>query len=150
MKKYLFAALGFGFFAVSAFGIPDGLIVPGRLKITVDRFDNSRGSALVALYRKGDKLYSLDTAFRTGRSGIENGRAVVAFENLPHGRYAAIAAHDENDNGKVDHHWYGPPAEQVGLSNGAEFSISTGRPGFEEMAFEYSSAVTAQIIHLKK
>jgi uncharacterized protein (DUF2141 family) len=47
------------------------------------------------------------------------GNIVVTFHNLPPGRYAVSAFHDENDNGRLDTDTVGFPTEGIGFSNEA-------------------------------
>jgi uncharacterized protein (DUF2141 family) len=59
-------------------------------------------------------------------------RCTVIFGNLEPGRYAAIAFHDENRNGKLDKNFLGVPAEPYGFSNSARGFL--GPPTFRDAA----------------
>jgi uncharacterized protein (DUF2141 family) len=48
---------------------------------------------------------------------------------LPPGRYAIIAFHDENDNGRLDESPWGVPTEAYGFSNDAQGFLTA--PSFE-------------------
>jgi uncharacterized protein (DUF2141 family) len=56
----------------------------------------------------------------------------VVFSNLEPGRYAAIAFHDENDNGKLDQNFLGVPNEPYGFSNDAQGFLAP--PAFDAAA----------------
>jgi uncharacterized protein (DUF2141 family) len=56
----------------------------------------------------------------------------VVFSNLEPGRYAAVAFHDENGNGKLDKNFLGVPAEPYGFSNNAQGFL--GAPTFGDAA----------------
>lgn len=72
--------------------------------------------------------------------------AHATFSDLPAGRYAIAAYLDSNGNHKLDRHWFGSPSEPYGFSNNARNTFSA--PGFEQAAFELSSAPVLQTIHL--
>ena len=56
----------------------------------------------------------------------------MVFSNLGSGRYAAVALHDENGNGKLDKNFLGVPAEPYGFSNNVQGFLSP--PSFDEAA----------------
>lgn len=62
------------------------------------------------------------------------GDASVTIHNLPPGKYAAIAFHDENNNGALDVDPTGAPAEGYGVSNDAR--DPSGPPQFGKAAFD--------------
>jgi uncharacterized protein (DUF2141 family) len=73
------------------------------------------------------------------------GNQQAVFKDLPPGRYAAIAYHDENANGKLDLRFGMIPAEGYGLSNNPEVF---GPPSFEHASFELDDAGTRIEIRL--
>jgi uncharacterized protein (DUF2141 family) len=107
----------------------------GVLTIRIVNLKNNHGQALVFLFRAEDKMPK--NPFRQERAVIVNGNAVVTFENLPYREYAAIAVHDENSDGKVDH-LLGFPNETLGFSNGWQLSIFSGMPSFEKLKFQFT------------
>ena len=56
------------------------------------------------------------------------------FSNLAPGRYAAIAFHDENGNGKLDKNFLGVPTEPYGFSNNVQGFL--GPPTFDAAALD--------------
>jgi hypothetical protein len=50
----------------------------------------------------------------------------VVFSNVQPGRYAAIAFHDENGNGKPDKNFLGVPTEPYGFSNNVQGFLGPG------------------------
>jgi uncharacterized protein (DUF2141 family) len=103
-----------------------------RLTIVAGNFKNDVGNAVVNLFRTHDDLPK--TPFRTMTAKITNGRAVVTFEDVPAGYYAAILFHDENSNGVIDHR-FGFPKEPMGFSNNWRLSLFSGMPTFEKLKF---------------
>jgi uncharacterized protein (DUF2141 family) len=63
----------------------------------------------------------------------EDGAYEATFTALPAGEYAAVAVHDENDNGKLDNGLLGFGGERFGFSNGVRPML--GWPDFEAAAF---------------
>jgi uncharacterized protein (DUF2141 family) len=60
------------------------------------------------------------------------GSQSIVFTQLPPGRYAVIAFHDENDNGLLDANVLGIPVEAYGFSNNAQGLL--GAPSFDAAA----------------
>jgi uncharacterized protein (DUF2141 family) len=60
------------------------------------------------------------------------GSQSITFRQLPPGRYAIIAFHDENDNGLLDANALGVPLEGYGFSNDAQGFLSA--PSFDAAA----------------
>jgi len=98
-------------------------------------FKHDKGVAIVNLFRAEDNLPK--EPFRQERVTIINGIAIVKFENLEYGVYAAIAFHDENSNGELDHSW-GIPSEPIGFTNRWKLSLFSGMPNFNKLKFIFS------------
>lgn len=110
-----------------------------KLVIKVSDFETSEGVAIVNLFRESDDL--LKKPFMTLKGTIADGSSEIIFENLPKGSYAAIAYHDENSNGTLDHK-LGFPNEPMGFSNSWELGLFTGMPTFKKLKFDHDSQVT--------
>ena len=67
------------------------------------------------------------------------------FHNMPAGRYAVLAYHDENGNGKLDMIMGMFPDEGWGLSNDPTV---IGPPRFEASAFDVAEPETGVIVPL--
>ena len=65
------------------------------------------------------------------RNKTEPGVSKV-FSNVQPGRYAAIAFHAENGNGKLDKNFLGVPTEPYGFSNNVQGFL--GPPTFDDAA----------------
>jgi len=59
----------------------------------------------------------------SGDAVAQAGVTVITVRNLPPGRYAVQAFHDENDNHRVDRALFGIPKEGVGFSNDAPIGL---------------------------
>ena len=116
-----------------------------ELRITVEGIRSTRGTVLIGLYdsprtflkavEAADKPSFLIDPDRFGAVALRANTALksaVVFTNLDPGRYAAVALHDENGNGKLDKTFLGAPAEPYGFSNNAEGFLSL--PSFDDAA----------------
>jgi len=72
----------------------------------------------------------------SGDAVAQAGVTMVTVRNVPPGRYAAQAFHDENDNHRVDRALFGIPKEGVGFSNDAP--IGLGPPKWGDAVFSIS------------
>lgn len=76
------------------------------------------------------------------------GTTVAVVPGVPAGRYAALAYHDRNANGKVDRNLIGIPTEDVGFSNGALKGLV--KPKFADAAFDHGVAAQRISFALRK
>jgi uncharacterized protein (DUF2141 family) len=109
------------------------------LTVIVTNFQNAKGHAVVHLFREQDDIP--DKPFITIKASIKAGVGKTIFENLPIGSYAAIAYHDENDNGTLDHK-LAFPSEPMGFSNGWKLRLFSGMPSFKKLRFEHGRSQT--------
>ena len=105
------------------------------VEIVIQNVRNARGRVHVDLCLEREFLKDCSIS---GNAPAQPGTVTVRIANVPPGRYAAQAFHDENDNHKVDRGLLGIPKEGVGFSNDAK--IRLGPPKFPEAAFDHGSA----------
>ena len=120
-----------------------------RLSIQVSGFTHERGHAVANLFREGDDVLKPDKAFRHVQAEIHDGKATIAFPDLAYGKYAISVFHDENGNGKLDHNFFGIPAEPLGFSNHFQLGLFSGFPSFEKLQFQFAADTGALEIALK-
>jgi uncharacterized protein (DUF2141 family) len=130
----------------------------GELRIDIDGLRAPKGTVLIGLY---DSEQSFDRAIElAGESGYRNdpqrvagaalrvdggSKASIAFANLAPGRYAVIAFHDEDGDGRLDKNLLGVPTEPYGFSKGAHGFLSA--PSFKDAAVAFDGAdVTVAIV----
>jgi uncharacterized protein (DUF2141 family) len=106
----------------------------GNLALHVAGFSHARGHAVAKLFAPGDNV--LGAGRWQVRMPIDGNAAVLHFDGLPAGRYAAVVFHDENDNGVIDHALLGP-SEPIGFSGGFALNLLSGRPDFERLKFDF-------------
>lgn len=108
----------------------------GTLTVHATGFTHARGHAVAKLLAPGDELAGPGRGML--RAEIHEGAATLSWPALPHGRYAVVVFHDENDNGTLDHNWLRLPAEPMGFSNGFELSFHSGMPSFDKLRFDFT------------
>ena len=69
------------------------------------------------------------------------------LRDLPPGRYAVNAFHDENDNGELDTNLVGIPSEGYGFANDPDSSF--GPPDFEAAAVSVGDAAEVAVMTLR-
>jgi uncharacterized protein (DUF2141 family) len=108
----------------------------GTLTFRVTNLKSSEGAAIINLFRKQDDVPK--KPFKTLSASIQNGISVISFNEILIGEYAAIAYHDENLNGRLDHKM-GFPNEPMGFSNNWNLSLFSGTPTFKKLKFMFES-----------
>lgn len=118
----------------------------GLLTINAANFDTDNGKAVVHLFRKEDDLPG--KPFMQSMASIVDGKAVIVFENIIYGDYAAILFQDENSNGELDHR-FGFPNEPMGFSHEWDITLFSGMPTFTKLKFQFSENRTSLKIAIK-
>lgn len=100
---------------------------PGTLSVTFVKLRSTRGVLRVTLFDSSQEGKGFPGDAKKARESkvIELSKAVaegakettVTFSGLVGGTYAVAAFHDENNNNKMDMHWYGKPKEGSAASN---------------------------------
>lgn len=108
--------------------------VAGDIAVEVTGIANDKGDVHVALYDRADVFPNSDGMLSERVLVIKQGRARTVFNDLPAGRYAVAAYHDENGNHDFDQGLFGIPLEGFGFSNGARAFF--GPPSFESAAVD--------------
>jgi uncharacterized protein (DUF2141 family) len=99
----------------------------------------------VALYRDPRSFRHESQAVAVLSAPALHSSAKVIFAGIPAGRYAVLAYHDENDNGKLDLTMGMFPREGWGLSNNPRVF---GPPRFAPSAFDVAEPDTNVAIPL--
>jgi uncharacterized protein (DUF2141 family) len=117
------------------------LVLPAQASTVVVNVGGVRselGHVLVALCTRADFLQP--HCRWKGKVRATIGAVTVRIKDVPPGRYAAQAFHDENDNGTLDRNFFGLPKEAMGFSNNAP--IHLGPPRFDVAAFTVTPGTT--------
>jgi uncharacterized protein (DUF2141 family) len=110
-----------------------------ELDVTIMGIRPGAGSVRVALYHDPSSFRHEDRAVAVLSAPAQHASVKVAFQGIPAGRYAVLAYHDKNDNGKLDLTMRMFPREGWGLSNNPHVF---GPPRFEPSAFEVTEPYT--------
>ena len=122
-----------------------------NLTLTITGVRSSVGELLIGVYSTADGFKSAIASSATTSAllpqswrivGVslraKSGSQTIMFADLPPGRYAVIAFHDENDNGLLDANVFGVPTEGYGFSNDARGFL--GAPSFDAAAVALDQA----------
>jgi uncharacterized protein (DUF2141 family) len=106
------------------------------LHVRVVNLRNSTGQVICTLFNS-PLAFPTDSTRAVGQIAvpIKDNAAVCRFSGLAPGKYALVAFHDENSNGKFDRNWFGLPKEGYAFSNNVRPVFSP--PAFKAAAFDY-------------
>ncbi|PKM01731.1 MAG: hypothetical protein CVV17_06685, partial [Gammaproteobacteria bacterium HGW-Gammaproteobacteria-7] len=83
-------------------GVALALLIPTayaeELHVTLDGIQHDNGQVAVAVYSDPKTFRKDDQAFAAQKAKAEQGAVTLVFKDVPPGRYAVLAYHDENDN----------------------------------------------------
>jgi uncharacterized protein (DUF2141 family) len=105
------------------------------LTVTVSGIRNASGSVSAGIYNSESSFTKAPEALVLVRIKATQGSVGFTVHDLPPGRYAVTAYHDENDNGRLDFDPTGVPTEGYGVSNDARNPQAP--PEFAKVAFEF-------------
>ncbi|GIL39854.1 DUF2141 domain-containing protein [Roseiterribacter gracilis] len=114
------------------------------LIIDVTNVRSSRGH--VALAVCDPERFGGPDCTLVGASEAREGTTRVIVRNVPPGRWAVEAFHDENDNQQFDTNFLGLPTEGFGFSNDPRLR---GKPLFEESAIDVREPRTEITLRLR-
>jgi uncharacterized protein (DUF2141 family) len=132
--------------ALPILGVALTLLIPTayaeELHVTLDGVQHDNGQVAVAVYSSTKTFRKDDQAFVAQKAKAEQGAVTLVFHDVPPGRYAVLAYHDENDNGEMDRRFGMIPTEGYGLSNNPKVM---GPPSFEDSAFDITAGEPTRI-----
>jgi len=108
--------------------------------VIIENIANDEGEILLGMstqekFMKAQPNYS-------AKAKIENGKAIITFNEVPYGWYAISCFQDKNGNKKMDFENNGMPKEDYGVSNNP---MLMGPPTWEDAKFEVN-ATTKEIV----
>ncbi len=118
---------------VCLFGSAGALAQESKLVVAIKDVREGGGNLRVSLYAAPESFRKEDKALKIVVQPAAKGETKVHFEGLAPGRYAVMAYHDENGDGKLNLRFGMFPTEGYGLSNNPKVM---GPPKFEDSAFE--------------
>lgn len=117
--------------------------VSADLELDVRNVRNAKGSVFAWLCEK--EQFLKQCAF-SATAPAADGKILLKFKEVPAGRYAISAYHDENGNKKFDKNFLGIPTEGYGFSR--DVKVRFGPPQFEDAAFEIKDGGNLQELSL--
>ena len=121
-------------------GLAASPALAAELAIEIRGVRSDTGRIYVAVHtpRTGEKFPSAEGMFAGVQQQAHAGDMRFVLRDLPPGRYAVNAFHDENGNGDLDTNVLGIPREGYGFANDPPTSF--GPPEFEEAAVTVGDA----------
>lgn len=117
-----------------------------KLIVHIDGFRNQKGNAGITVFTSPEGWpENNDKAFMHSGHPFSGNKATTDLQ-LPAGRYAIAALHDENSNHKLDRNMIGWPKEGFGFSNNPKVNLSA--PSFDTAAMQVTCPATETTIHL--
>lgn len=119
------------------------------LGIEVRGIRSGEGRLYVAVHAPESKAEfpAADGAFATIQQRAHAGALRIVLRDLPPGRYAVNAFHDENDNGDLDTNLVGIPSEGYGFANDPNTSFGPAR--FDAAAVDVGDAAAVAVMTLR-
>lgn len=103
------------------------------LEVELTGVQHARGSVRVGLYADAKTFRKEAQAYAVAQAPATAGAVTVRFADVPAGRYAIMAYHDEDGNGELNRRLGMFPTEGYGLSNNPKVM---GPPAFDDSAFD--------------
>lgn len=110
-----------------------------RLVVTIKEIRDATGNLRISLYGDADSFRKEDRALKVVSLPATKGETRVTFDGIAPGRYALMAYHDENADGKLNLRLGMFPTEGYALSNNPRVM---GPPKFADSAFDVTAPET--------
>lgn len=117
----------------------------GSIVVNLKNIRDDSGMLRASLYREAETFRKEDKALQVIAVPSVKGAARLVFNGVPPGRYAIMAYHDENADGKLNLRLGMFPKEGYGLSNNPAIF---GPPKFADSAFEHAGPATPVDINI--
>lgn len=114
----------------------------GQLVVEISGVQDDAGTIRASLYSEPDSFRKEEHAFMRIAQPAKAGRATLVFRDVPPGRYAIMAYHDGNDDGKLNLRFGMFPTEGYALSNNPK---AVGPPRFSDSTFDFTGSQSAPI-----
>jgi uncharacterized protein (DUF2141 family) len=111
-----------------------------RLDVRIKDVREATGNLRVSLYRDPETFRKEDRALKVIVVPATKGESRVTFDGIEPGKYALMAYHDENGDGKLNLRLGMFPTEGYALSNNPKVM---GPPKFADSAFDVAAPETS-------
>ncbi|WP_240794525.1 DUF2141 domain-containing protein [Azoarcus sp. DD4] len=116
------------------------------LEVSLAGVQHARGSVRVGLYADPKTFRKEAQAYAVEQVPAAAGTVTVRFTEVPPGRYAIMAYHDEDGNGELNRRLGMFPTEGYGLSNNPSV---IGPPAFDDSAFDVGEGAQSVGIEMR-
>ena len=120
-------------------------VLAAQLDIELTGVENGHGLVRVAICTPA--TFTTKRCPYTGAAPAKPGSVVVSVTDVPPGRYAVQAYHDEDGSGRLRKGLFGIPADAIGFSRDAPVRLRA--PSFEEAAIDIAEPATATRLRLR-
>lgn len=117
------------------------------LTLTLNGLKSAQGQVVVALFDSEAAFKSKAAPVRTATAPAQADRVEIAWRDLPPGRYAAVAYHDRNADGRLNVLPIGLPTEPYAISNDAPARF--GPPAWKAAVFEVHAGENRHVARLR-
>ena len=117
-----------------------------HLDIEVTGVDSDRGYVRVAVCTRA--TFTTKHCPFSAYISAQTGTVTIHMDDIPAGRYAVQAYHDEDGNGQLRRGLLGIPVEAIGFSRDARVRLSA--PAFEDAAIDILEPVTMTRLRLRR
>ncbi len=119
----------------------------GSLIIEIHEIRNAEGQVSLTMFSDPEGFpMKPELAYRHVKVNAAAGVVTVRLDDLPYGKYAIAAMHDENRNDRVDLNFLGIPKEGTGASNDAR-NLFSG-PEFDQAVFDFRPGTEKIVIKM--
>ncbi len=123
-----------------------GTVQAADLIVNVTGVREHKGMLSLAVYDTAAAWDADGKAVASNRQTPNSDEVTFRFTDLPAGKVAVMAMHDQNGNGKLDSNFMGMPTEGYGFSNNPQVMR---KAHFDEAAVEVGDAPTTITLKLR-
>lgn len=117
----------------------------GHIKVVIEGLKTDNGLVHIALYDSEDSYLDRGLPLNDAKLIVKNKKSEWTISDVPHGKYAVMLFHDENNNNKLDKNILGYPKEPFAFSNNIRPFLK--QPGFDKVHFTFQNAL--KVINIK-
>ena len=117
-----------------------------NLEVQINGLGDIEGNLRVAVFDAAKEFPDDAFALQKKEVPVYSRSQVIAFDELPEGRYAVAVYHDADRNGELNKNFFGMPTEDYGFSNDATGSF--GPPSFGACMFYYNGKARKVVVNI--
>jgi len=126
---------------------PEAAPETASLELVITNLQDSGGTLYIGLYDRASDFPEWDAQIRQARLEVNGARLVATLPDVPPGRYAVAAFHDQNNNGRFDQGLFGIPLEGFGFTR--DPTVIFDAPVFDEAAIQVTPPKTRMTFRMR-